>query len=293
MKLFDYVKNLTSDLERVDILNDISDYGREYKESIETPMERMVEMLSQHTYKSEEIKNLITTIKMNLTYRVNPNFFFTVQISTKKIPTKLEMLNRMVERDFGDIVITNGLRYDRANVLKYVETIGFVMTYCRKLILRTLKLETEEISGVKDTLETKQLKIYLKENSVAFAIALNVLVGSSAEQLKLVSEIPQQRVTEESEEILGAATDPFRLGFISPSLNPIYIIGRYRAELQVRRYKERNEEIKQIQNRLLDLKLKREGGADARLDQTIEAYEGRLEKIVAKNLEFEEKYIGS
>lgn len=206
----------------------------------------------------------------------------------KRAVDNLTLCEALVDKMFSADITRDALSYRKANLLQYIDSIKFLIKYSRKLLHWTYVVETNKVQGSLDVVGgplTPAEQKYLWDNrQLFFAAITNVGLKPTDVESKL-DQVPDIVVNPDSADAVtrtvGASKlDPFRFGFISAGqYNPFRWIGERLAERDVEEYKQAVEERRVLEYRLLQMKQANEGKSDARLQQTIEYHENRLQKL--------------
>ena len=123
---------------------------------------------------------------------------------------------------------------------------------------------------------------------------MNVLGQSAQNNYKKLLEIPEIVVTPENSKTMvsqfGEKVDPLAMRFVPVVMNPWYLWGMWRAEVQVKRYNAAKEEMRALQLRRMNLEKIIEGKPDAKLQKEIEYIESRINKLNYELEELENKH---
>jgi hypothetical protein len=242
------------------------------------------------TFKSEHMKTLIQAFGRNLKGQGHDNFVVAIEKGFKPILANLDEVKRLVEATYGDDVGGVGITYLKANLLQFVELIGFVSKYARKLLIYTYAAETEMYpdSGTvfTDSITPAEIE-WINANVVNFCTAFNIVTMPPEQVKKSINDVPDIVVKQENahamEQTLGdKKLDPFSMRLIPTWLNPIYHVRMFVAEWQTNRYHEAKAELQLLQLHRLHLEKLKDGKADASLKQQIEYTENRIRKISNK-----------
>jgi hypothetical protein len=246
-------------------------------------------------WKSERLATIAGSIDRQMKKPAHENYVTAIEKSFKPMLANLDEVKRMVEATYNDDVGGAGITYLKANLLQFVELIGFVSKYARKLLIYTYAAETETYpdSGTvfTDMIVPADIE-WLTQNVVNFSTAFNIVTVPPAEVKKQLSQIPDMVVKQENSEAVTAALgesklDPFRMKLIPIWLNPIYHVRMFVAEYQTNRYHEAKAELQLLQLHKLHLEKLKEGKPDAKLAQEIQYTQSRVQKLSYKIAEME------
>jgi hypothetical protein len=210
----------------------------------------------------------------------------------------VELVSGLVDKNYGNDIVVEGITYRRAELLRTIGYMDFVVTYAVQLLHYILVAEASVTS--KEHAEGKERPQpelrYLKENQKAFFTLLNTFSKPSRDIAKLLENIPDITIGEDDDKVIvpqvGALKlDPLKNNFI-PGISTLSLnIGIWWAHIQVARYDRLKEEVRSIQLRIEQLRLQQDGRNDAQLEHTIATYESYLNQKSEKLAKLEEKYL--
>lgn len=212
----------------------------------------------------------------------------------------ISTIERLIEKNFVNDVFKDAMSYLRANLIQYLELMGFVVKYARKLLhftLYELTAEEDKKAGLVSNPLTKADMTYLVEKQLDFLQAINSMNVKKSDLESKFRNIPDVNATIDNVDTMEATVgkerlDPFKVGFIPTAVNPFFFFGKKIAEYQVSRYNVAVEEKKALELRLLNMKQIQEGKQDPKLQQAIEYSEDRLVKLNYRLREMEKEYLG-
>ena len=241
-----------------------------------------------HKFTSDHMKPFLGSFERNL--HGKGNFIVTIEAGFKPMLANLDEVKKLIEAIYNDDVAGSGTTYLKANLLQFVELVGFVSKYARKLLVYTYAAETEKYpdsgSVFTDSIQPGEAE-WLKSNVQNFNSAFNIVTTSPEQLKKLIKDIPDIIVKQETAEAMSSTIgerklDPLNMRLIPVWLNPIYHVRMFVAQWQTERYHEAKAELQVIQLHKLHLEKLREGKPDAALKQQIEYAENRIHKLTAK-----------
>lgn len=301
MKIKDFIKALVSKLNIGELIDAIRNMRKTLKE-VDIPLWATAakELKQLKNPKAKKFEELIGA-KCKGVYR-GP-LVGGVFDAVKNAQLILDYLEELVSTEFNHFsqeILKDGITFKKANVLQYVDTIDFLMTYSRRLCELLYVLEANQKSPaaqrVEDAFTPADLE-YFDKNIEAFAEALRIASFDIKSLMTAFNEIPDAIANGESEAVMASTVglnkiDPigFR-NFVSTS-SPVYHISMWIAERQVRKYQDALETKKLVELRLLKLRDLKEGGeAPANIEKQIEYQQARLDKITREIRKLEEKYV--
>lgn len=294
MKFTTFIKSLLPGFEKDRVLEDIRITRTELKEATIPAFESSVPLLKSSTLKSKEIEDFEKVFRRN-----NPGFprelFEGLLEGLHTAESNLEVAEDLIIKTYNEDVAAGGMTYLKANLLQFVELVGFVSKYSRKFLFYTFVMEAAKFEAnslkMSESLSKAELR-WIEENFLNFAQAFKIVSVPKAKLGKQLADIPDVVITSDNEDVLmrtqSNKVDPMSMRFIAAWLNPIYYIRMQVAEWQVNRYNAAKEELKVIQLRKLHLERLRNNEPDARLEKEIAYLEERAQKLNYKIQQMEE-----
>lgn len=205
----------------------------------------------------------------------------------------ISYLENAVEKTFSRDIIVAGLTYRKAEVLRLLTLADFTVTYARQNLLYLMAAEgnvdAKTLPAGKER-PAPELK-WLVDNRRAFFDCLALMAIKPSEIDRLISNIPDITVNNESEVIVAQTRskielDPLGANLIGIQWNPFYALGVRRANRRHARTQRAKNEKRAIEYRLEQLYRQQEQQPDAKLEKTISFYEAEVDSLasmIAKN----------
>lgn len=300
MRIDKFLGALLPSFKKDNLREEISSILTELEETAIPVYESAADTLGKVKFVSKETmafqKNWERTVKID----AKGNYVIGTLAVLQHMRQNLGYIQTLVEKNFVEDVFRDAMTFLRANVIQYVETMGFVVKYARKLLLWTfyeLSMEADRKAGLVSSGLSKAEVRWLAENAMNYLQAMNAMGLKRPDLESHFRKIPDATATVDNvatiESTVGTdRTDPFKMNFIPTSLNPFFFIGKKIAEYQVSRYNVALEEKKALEMRLLNFRQQQEGRNDPKLQQAIEYSEDRLLKLNYKLREMEAEYLG-
>lgn len=210
-----------------------------------------------------------------------PNFISEIYQMFKIIRENCETIGSQLEEILEADIISDGLTAKKAVLLRAVEQISFATDYATTLLNVIYAYEAEDISGIAPV-TIKEVVASLNN----FAIIISDYSISNHDFKKKLEIIPDAVIGGKAGAVAAGiykekTLDPFSTGIVTNfNYNPFYIIGKFKVELKVSRYKAATEKKKVLELRLLYLQQANENkGGDAKLEKEIEYLQGRINKL--------------
>ena len=235
------------------------------------------------------------------------NTIAAIEKTFKSMLSTLELVEKLVEKDYADDIEGTGVTYYKAAVLQMLESIGFAADYSLKYLNYVIIVETSEIyPGDDDEDEAKEVADvagaltpaelrFINERFNDFCTIMATL-SKPTDKIKIDFEaIPDITITATGDSVITstvgqAKTDPFAHGFIPIAMNPIYHIRMRVADWQHNRYEMAKAEKQILELRKLKMEKALAGKKDAALEQQIEYTQKRIDNLNIQIRKVEEEY---
>lgn len=285
MKFTAFLKSLLPGFEKDQVLEDIRCTRNELKETTIPAFESSTPLLKAKDLKSKELEGFDKVFRRN-----NPGFsrdlFEGLLEGLQIAESNLDIAEELIIRTYNEDVAAGGMTYLKANLLQFVELVGFVSKFARKFVIYTFVMESAAYESnslqVSESLTKAELR-WIEENFLNFATAFKIVATPKAKLAKQFSDVPDIVITGDNEDVLmrtqSNKIDPLSMRFIPSWLNIIYHARVVVAEWQVERYQVAKEELKVVQLRKLHLERIRNGKVDARIEKEIAYLEERVQKL--------------
>lgn len=299
MSVIGFVKGLVPNFDRTRILEDIGQQKEYLNDTVIPSLRGASKVLSGENLNSDIGREFMGLFKHALPDYRSRGLFQGLADYFGKIAAAVQLIENQVPDLFGADVTAESMTYQKAAILKYLESSRFLSQYTVRAVSQILAAETatalkKDEKSRMDEQFTKWEKSWVATNRQRFSDTLRALDRKPNEIISAVNSIPEITVDENKEKILGQTMglnklDPLRLGFLPPALSPIYTIRMYIAEWQHDTYKAGVEEARILQLRILELKAALDGKEDARTQKVLDYNKGRLDALTAKLQEYEEQ----
>lgn len=283
MKILKFVKALNPVFERKEVMAVLNELSTELKEHTLPIAHDVQEAFSGKSLKSKYAQNTTNALRRHA--RFQGSGLELVVSSLETLEGNVSVLEKEVKRLFSFQFSTENITYDRANILRYIETASFYVRYTRKFMLRLVAEEALAIGNATKMDWSKAERAWI-DNGLKDWAAILPVVALNEQQLK-------QRLSQASNALIDATThdtamstlgrtkiDPMHLEGFSPMSNPIFSLGKAVVEYKVKRFQAAKEEHQALQLRLQELReLQDEGKASPKLQKLIQHTEGRVEEL--------------
>jgi len=294
MKLGPYVSALLPSFTKNRLLADVAAMREELKVNTLPVLKTSAQLFGKRKFTDEWVKTFDTDFGKNCPIRYSGNFVSGLLALSDQVSDNLDMIEKMIGEYFAEDVLRDAITLLRVNVLQYLEVLGFVIQYSRRVLVISIGYEILAVGGESPTTAQGEIE-WIKRHRDAFMHGMQIIGGKSdktEEQLRNIPEVVANpdTVGNASATLGETKIDPLGFGFIPVKLNPIYHIRMAIAEWQNRRYQGALEERRMVEYRLMQLKLQEDGKRDAKLEENITYTQGRLNTLNAKIEKMEAEY---
>lgn len=291
-----YVSSLLPSFEKSQIDEDIRILKEDLTENTLPPFEQARTHFSDEGYRAKATKDYDTLFRRRVTVErpLQGHYIHTVYLALRQATDNLSYVEARVDKLFSRDVTADGMTYARANVLRFIEVLGFATRYSRKLLAWTYHQEQAHLGRGLDNPLSPAEETWMRENQQHFFRAVSIIARKGSDLEAALKNIPDMVIVPKeadvAETVVGSGRlDPLAMGLIPIRLNPIYHIRMAVAEYQVHRYKVAKEEKRALEYRLLALKEAQADRADANLEKQISYTENRVKKLNFRLAKMEEE----
>lgn len=290
--ILSYIKSLAPIYERRDLLAALNQIQEEHSATVTPITEDVRELLGSRQLRSPMANQYAKLLSRQVNFG-NKNPITLIVESLDQLQKNYPFLEKEVRRLFSIQFTTTAVTYERVNILRYIESIAFYLRYSRKFLLIVLAEEVQTNGGTPANW-SKASRQWLADNLDAYVGLFNAINRTDSQLKQAFSTISSAEVEEETLDLatknLGLkGTDPLRLGLFSPQRNIFFAMGKYIAEMQVKRYKAAKDELYALQQRMQELReIEKSGQVKPNLQKFIQVTEERIEKLDFQINSFEE-----
>lgn len=211
-----------------------------------------------------------------------------------KVQKNLDILGQEIRKSMPETVSQMSIDHRSAVMMQLVDNAAFMNRFIRKFIEAVTVYETEAVGMYEDYQKDNLTKGEAAWVEDRFPFFLETLEALSDDHFKQkFDDIPNVKVDPDSDDnnaLFGRLKmDPFKMGFIPVSLNPFFHIGKWIAEFQAWRYKEAQEDLKRIQQRILLLEEAQQGKSNPQIEKEIKILRDKSEGLIYKINKAEEE----
>lgn len=294
MRILDYLRRLASSFTKDELKERLRVFTQGLQKSIESFMNAETTV---QTFKSKAGKEFESELGKNVRIPPKMTALGYIRQVLANMAVTTELLSAIAEKSYGKDIVVEGITYRRAELLRTLGYMDFVVNYSMQLLHYLLVAEASVVSKEHaDGQERPKPELaWLKDNRRAFMTLLQTFARPSREIAQLIESIPEIVVGEDDDKVIAPQVglmklDPLKNNFI-PVISSIALgVGLWFAQLQVAKYDRLKEDARSIQLRLEQLRLQAQGKNDAQLENTISKYEKFLNETAEKISKMEAKY---
>lgn len=276
-------------MEKVQIKEDL----RNLKEELDTksipPFTSAVDYFDKnYTFKSRDVLALQKIVDRRMDHPAK-NLIILAHTALIQSASNVGSIIELVDKHYSNDVVRDGMTYLKVSINQYIESMSFMSMYSRRLLLVVYGLEGMGKDGNLDKGLSRDLA-WVEKRFGDFLVCVKANLKSEKVLKKEFDGIPDMQVKVESAAIVRENVgvdklDPNNFGFISATLNPVYHIRMAWTKWQVHRLRVAEEEKELLEFKLAQLRNERGGKKDAKLEEIIERYEARVQKLQFKTEE--------
>ena len=270
-------------MEKVQIKEDLRNLKDELDTKSIPPFVSASEFFDKnYTFKSRDILDLQKTADRRIDHRAK-NLVLLARAALEQSASNVSTVIELVDKHYSNDVVRDGMTYLKVNINQYIESMSFMSIYARRLLLVIYGLEAMGSTGKIDKALSRDFR-WVEKRFHDFLICVKANLKKEKALKKDFEAIPDMQVKPEAiavvkESVGGQKLDPHGFGFISAKLHPVYHIRMAWTKFQVHRLRQAEEEKELLEFKLALLINQRTGKKDARLEETIERYESRVQKL--------------
>lgn len=294
MSILDYIRSLAPVYERRELVSTLQQLQDEHNETLMPLIGDMRELFSTFKFRSDLYAKYEQSLRRHVRY--NTSAIEMMLQSLEQLQKNFPFLEKEVKRLFSIQFSTVNITYDRVNLMRYIEMVAFYIRYARKFLLALIAAEAQAMGKGTPSSAPPAEREYIENNLAMFAQYWDAVSMTEQELRTDMARVTNAEVNEETHELavrnLGAArlgSSRMGINWPTPTNNVLFSLGKYLAEMQVKKYKAAQEELYALQLRLQELREMAEGGqVSPKLQRFIEATEERIAKLNQQIEKFEE-----
>lgn len=293
MNILAFVQSLPSVLERRDLIKIMDQLAVEYDDTVGPIVSDMSEAFRGVQLKSNLAKRMDMVMHRYVNY--TGSSLDLILSTLVNVRSSFEIIRKDIRSVFSVSFTNTNLSFDKANVLKFIEALAFYIRYARKYMLFLIAAETSQLGKSTPAKWTAAESEWIDTNMDQFA-GLYVAMAMPPSQFKARLNGASNAQVEEAtfqvaQQSLGTnKIDPLEMAGFSPRMNPLMLMGRFIAEMQVERYNAAKEEYYGIQLRLQEMRDIVAGqGTNPMIQKQIQQYEKRASEYEFEMAKIQEK----
>jgi len=303
MNIKAYLLSLVPHFHKRKLMEHLSETRRELPDAI-TVYRNACKDNTLRKFKSQYINTFDAKVKAGFsrstTLKYSGNYMVGVLKGLECMSDNMDTIEAYVDKAFAATdVMRETLTLRRVNLLRYVEAMAHVLKYARRMLLVTIKCETNIPMGLDqfDSISNAELS-WLEKNEISFFTNIQAVAISADVFSKVMESVPDVVVTGNTSDVVestvGAVkSDPFNFNFVPLKYNLFYHWNMARATAQIDRLEDAKDEISAIEFRILNLKKSANGQEpDPALAKSIEYHDRRLAIMREKVSTWEKEYNG-
>ena len=304
MQALKFLKSLLPNFAKQTVLEDIR-ITRLVLMTVTVPAyEDSMRLFGNRKFANESLKKDWEVYKRNVKGANGANTIAAIEKALKPMLSTLDLIEKLVEKDYSDDIEGAGVTYYKAAVLQMLESISFAGDFASKYLNYALVIESIELGADEDgeslvdqlgaSIVPAEVR-FLRERFVDFCTVMDTL-SKPTDKIKIdLDAIADVTITEAGDKIVthsvgSAKLDPFRHGFVPLFMNPIYHVRMKVAEYQHYRYESAKEEKSMLELRKLKMERMQAGKKDPALDKQIEYIQKRIDDLAIQQRKVEEQY---
>lgn len=296
MRIFDFLRNLIPSFTKDEVKEKLRLVSQMLQQTLEGYLSA-VDILGVPAFKSRYGKEFDNDFRGKVRTQYRGTSIGVMQQILSNVTNFIDQLAPLVEKSYNRDVVVDGLTYKRAEILRTLGYLDFMVTYARQLLHYLLVVEANvQAKTLPDGREIAKPEIeWLNANRATFFRLLLTFAENYRDLIKKLDEIPDINVGENDEQTIAHTVgvnrlDPLKNNFL-PGITPMFMsIGIAWTQWQVKRYERLKEDVKVIQYRIEQLRLQAQGKEDAQLERTIAKYEEYLEDLSRDIAKMEQKW---
>jgi hypothetical protein len=294
MNILEYVRSLAPVYERKEILATIQQLQEELRDYTLPTARDMQEVFAGETLKSSYAQDLTRALRKRVMFQGN-GIDLLVQ-SLEQLENNIPLIEKEAKRLFSFQFTPEKLTYNRANLLRYIESASFYVRYFRKMALRLVAEEALSRGSATPMNWARAEQEWLDEGLRSFAGLYKAIAQSESNLKQMLNKTSSAEIDEETHEVaeksIGLSKlDPMSFNQFAPNRNPLFALGRVMAEMKVKRYQASKEEHQALQLRLQELReLDQDGKTSPKLQKLIKHTEQRIEQLDYRITKIEEDH---
>jgi hypothetical protein len=289
MNINTYVKTLKGVIGKDEVLTSLEAVNQDLTTKVMPIVNTAAAAFKTIKFKSKEVIGYEEQYRTTFRLGRNASVFTDIQERLQEVAKNLDYLRDVTEKTMPETVSTASIDHKSAVIMQMVDNASFMMRFIRRFVETTAVYETEAVGMYEDYQKsnlTKGEAAWIDNKFPFFLEVFQALSDKTTDFIKKFESIPNVNVdtgSDDNTSLFGRMRmDPFKLGFIPVGLNPFFHIGKWIAEFQAWRYKEAQEDLKRIQQRIMLLEEAWSGKANPKVEKEIMILRDKSEGLIYK-----------
>lgn len=292
----DYVKSLNKRIKRDAILGDIEDINASV-EMLENSVDGIKKLIQSKGGISDKTVKLYVKSLPPTRGRDDDERLDQVSFALTRITQLTDVLPDMVKANMEKEILSDGISYISANLLRLVEVMQFTLHYTELFMVFICNKEAESFSDsnrdITQSLTKNDLR-FIDQNINTYSDALKLFLGDIDKMVKSLKAIPDKGVIPDHEDALTAqlgsvqALDPLSLNFVNSSWWPPYHVSLKLAEWQAASIERKRRTLRSLELRRIYLNSLIGGEASPAVEKELKVIDGDIDKINYKLKKYNE-----
>lgn len=288
MNIFNYIRSLVPALEKRHILNDLRMIREDLVDITLPSYVSGMAVLGEVNLRSKEAIEFEKAFAQAVTgHRVRGNFINVTHAALVLASEQVDVIEDAVKKHFAKDVISSGITYRQANILRYSELLRFVAKYARLRLILTMAAETNIVRGNSADMgkEVSNPEFsWLSRNRNSFMAAVAVIFESSRDLARVLNDVPDVTADPDNASVVANTVglnklDPKRLNRVGFNGNPFFHLRMLREDILTAEYEAALEEKRMMELLMMDFEQAQNGEEDAALQKKIESTRMRIENL--------------
>lgn len=293
MNILNYVRSLAPVYERKELLSTVNQLQEELRDYTLPVARDIQEVFADQTLKSRYAGELTKALRKRIMFQGN-GIDILIQ-SLEQLDNNIPLIEKEIKRLFSFQFTPEKLTYNRANLMRYIESASFYVRYFRKMSLRLVAEEALARGSATPMSWARAEREWLDEGLRSFVGLYKSIAQSESNLKQMLAKTSSAEIDEETHEMaeksIGLSKlDPMSFSQFAPNRNPLFSLGKAMAEMKVKRFQASKEEHQALQLRLQEMReMEQEGKTNPKLQKLIKHTEQRIEQLDYRITKIEEE----
>lgn len=285
MNIMSFIRSMVPFLKKKDIIEDVAQCRASLVNGVIPSLKEMEMVHNEKPFIAAPFVNLNKSLRSKVHPSEPKTVFGILDKALTKTVSLIDEVLVILDKDYGEDISIDGITYRRANLLHFAAICNFVTIYTSRWMSYCGLYEATDNQPKGDDKPSRNEETYINNNVFGFEKAILVLLAIDSKLTDIFDGIADVTVNEDSAVTLShatALTDPIRMGIIPLPINPFHFVGVRWATYRANVYRRMVEEKKSLELRLEQIRLRRRGQEDPRLEKQLAYYQNEVELLAAK-----------